>query len=65
MRVTGILIRSEVDGKWDDYDIGDPRLPDETIIKWLRETAKKHGGKFYQRLIMALLGRRGSLVDKI
>ena len=65
MRITDILIRAEVDGKWGDYDMGDPRLPDETIIKWLRETARKHGGKFYQRIIMALLGRRASSVDKI
>jgi len=65
MRVTGIEIRAEVDGKWGDYDLGDPRLPDETIIRWLRETAKKHGGKFYQRLIMVLLARSGRKVDEL
>ena len=53
---TGVFIRAEVDGRWDNYDIGDSRLPDSVVAKWIN--AQSEGGiGFLKRLAMILLGR--------
>lgn len=53
---TGIYIRAEVNGKWGSYDIGDPAISDQVVLRWLRESSIEDG-KFYPRLVMVLLGR--------
>jgi hypothetical protein len=50
---TGIYIRAEIDGKWQAVDIGDPRLPDDELLLWLR-TLPADG---LIRCVLLLLGR--------
>lgn len=58
MRITDIIIRAEVDGKWGDYDIGDPKLSNEQILDWLNKQAEGLGPDFYKRVILTLLNRQ-------
>ena len=53
---TGIFIRGQVDGKWGNYDIGDPQLPDSQVLNWLQENAIRTA--FTINLIMAILDRQ-------
>lgn len=52
---TGILVRMKVAGKWDGYDIADPRVSDEQVVKWLRSRGKKN--EWAERCVLLLLGR--------
>lgn len=53
---TGIFIRVEIDGKWESADIADERIPDETILTWLRS----RGGNniWAENCVLLLLGRK-------
>ena len=53
---TGIFIRAKVGGRWDNYDIGDDRLPDSVVAKWINDQSEGGIG-FLKRLAMILLGR--------
>lgn len=59
MRMTGLIIRAEIDGKWGDFDMGDPKLSNEQILDWLDKQAAELGVKFYKRVILILLARQG------
>uniref|UniRef100_A0A6M3XYH1 Uncharacterized protein n=1 Tax=viral metagenome TaxID=1070528 RepID=A0A6M3XYH1_9ZZZZ len=58
---TGVFIRTEVDGRWRNYDIGDPVLPDQKVIEWLRDHQLESG--FTERLVLILLGRHTPVVE--
>ena len=60
---TGIFIRAQIDGKWDSVDIGDPRLSDEEVFKWLRSRGGKN--EFAERCVMVLLERNQDIVDRV
>ena len=53
---TGILIRANVDGGWQSLDIGDERIPDKEILRWLRS----RGGLnvWAENCTLLLLGRK-------
>ncbi len=57
---TGIFIRAQVNGHWDAFEIGDPRLSDKQVFDWLRS----RGGEnpWAERVVMVLLGRRQDVV---
>lgn len=57
MRITGVLIRAEVNGKWDTFDLGDPRLSNKQIKEWMRQQYLKEGNEFNLRLALILLSR--------
>lgn len=52
---TGILVRMNVGGKWDGYDIADPRVSDEQVVKWLRSRGEKN--EWAEKCVLLLLGR--------
>jgi len=58
---TGIYIRALVQGIYRNYDIGDPELPDDEVVKWLREHEVESG--FMERLVLILLGRPRPVVE--
>ncbi len=58
---TGIFIRAEVNGVWDSVDIGDKRIPDSTVIKWLRSRGEKN--EWAERCVMILLERDQDAVN--
>jgi hypothetical protein len=58
---TGIFIRAEVNGKWDNYDIGDKALEDKQILWWLRSRGGKN--EWAERCVMILLGRNQDIVE--
>jgi hypothetical protein len=58
---TGIFIRAQIDGRWDSVDIGDPRLHDIEVFKWLRSRGGEN--EFAERCVMTLLGRDQNIVD--
>ena len=60
---TGIFVRCEVEGVFDNFDIGDPALDDVQVLRWLRETHKAQGTKFYERLVLSLLGRNIAITE--
>ena len=60
---TGIFVRGEVEGVLDPWDIGDPKLDDVQVLRWLRESYKSHGSKFYERLVLTLLGRNVAITE--
>ena len=53
---TFIFIRANVDGRWKNYDIGDPKLPDAVVASWIH-TKSDGDPRFLRRLVMLLLGR--------
>jgi hypothetical protein len=59
---TGIFIRAQIDGKWDSVDIGDPKLPDAEVLKWLRSRGGRN--EFAERCVMVLLKRDQDIVDR-
>lgn len=52
---TGIYIRAQIDGRWENVDIGDPRVPDERIMEWLR--SRGGSNPWAEKVVMMLLGR--------
>lgn len=58
---TGIYIRACPGISYKNYDIGDPELPDEEVVKWLREHEEESG--FMERLVLILLGRPKPIVE--
>jgi len=59
---TGILIRAEVGNRCGNFDIGDPKLPDREVVKWLRTHELESG--FVERLVLILLGRNTPVVEE-
>jgi len=57
VRLTGIIIRAKVDGRWGDYDMGDPKLSDEQILDWLDKQISESGQSFCKKLTLVLLSR--------
>lgn len=58
---TGIYIRAMVGVSMKDLDIGDPELPDDEVVKWLREHQTESG--FMERLVLILLGRPKPVIE--
>lgn len=58
---TGIFIRAQVDGKWDSIDIGDLRLPDIEVTKWLRSRGGENA--WAEQVVMLLLGRDPKIIS--
>ena len=53
---TGIYIRELVDGKWQSIDIGDTRLSNEQVLKWLR--SRGGDNPWAENTVLLLLNRQ-------
>lgn len=52
---TGIYIRAMINGKWESVDIGDDRLSDKEVLKWLR--SRGGSNPWAENVVLLLLGR--------
>lgn len=52
---TGIFIRTQIDGKWINADIGDERIPDHIILTWLR--SRGGNNPWAENVVLQLLDR--------
>ena len=60
---TGIFVQGEVEGVFHAFDIGDPALDDVQVLRWLRQSHRDQGTKFYERLVLSLLGRNIAITE--